>query len=74
MNTNIFYLDFNSWLGIVILLLIIALSLFLFFTRNYGVSGLLLVFLGLMLVFNNVNVLIALIPFIFGVVITFKEG
>lgn len=74
MNTNLFYLDLNTWLGLVLLLLIIGLALLLFFMKSYKISSLLLIFTGFLLIFNEINIIIALIPFIFGVVIAFMES
>lgn len=73
-NTNLLYLDFSTWLGIVILLLFVLMAIILFFFRSYGFCGLILIFLGLLLVFNGINLLFALIPFITGVIIAFRGG
>lgn len=73
-QVNPFYLDLSVWSGIFILACLIALSTLLFFTRKLKFSGVLNIFIGFLLLYNDINFLIALIPFFIGFLMIFGGG
>lgn len=66
---NPFYLDLSEDIGLFILTCLIALSTFLFYRRSYSASGLLSFFVGFLLLYNEINFLIALIPMFIGLLL-----
>jgi hypothetical protein len=74
LNFNPFFLDVTTNFGVMIFVVLICLSVFLFFKRFFKVSGALLLFLGFLVLFNNINYLIAVLFFVFGVIVIFMDG
>lgn len=72
--TDPFFLDLSVWSGIIILLLIIALAVFMFFKRSFNTSGVLSWFIGILLLYNGISFLIAGIPLFIGTLLVVGGG
>lgn len=66
-----FYLDLSVWSGIFIMACLVALSVFLFFRKSLSFSGVVCWFIGILLLYNDINFLIAGIPFFIGFLLIF---
>lgn len=66
LQTDLFFLDLSVWSGIIILLLLVTLATFLFFKKSTSASGILSWFIGILLMYNGINWLIACIPLFIG--------
>lgn len=73
LELNPFFLDLSVNSGLLILCLIIALAVFLFFKKAFKFAGILMLFTGLLLLFNGINFLIALIFFVIGIMVIFMD-
>lgn len=69
-----FFLDLSVWSGIFILFCLIALAVFMFFRRSFTSTGLLCIFIGFLLLYNDINFLIAGISFFIGFLMIFGGG
>lgn len=72
--TDLFLLDLSVWSGIIILLLLIGLTIFMYIKRSFGFAGVLCWYIGLLLMYNSVNWLIACIPIFIGILLVFAGG
>lgn len=70
-EVNMFYLNLDVWKGIIILLLLIIFATFLFFKKSYKLSSLLILYIGILLLYNEVNFLIATITIATSVIVAF---
>lgn len=70
-NANPFLLDLTANSGIFILAVLIGLAVFLFFRKALSSAGVLSFFIGFLLLYNEINFLIAGIAFFIGVMLIF---
>jgi uncharacterized membrane protein len=63
---NPFLLDLTSDIGIFVLACIIGLASFFFYRKSFNFSGLLCWFVGMLLLYNEINFFIAGIAFFIG--------